>query len=129
MMRSHILRTSLVAASFVAGLTACDADKLTEVNVNPNNPEIVTSQSLFTNGVVGLTQSLRSALLGHGFAGVWSQHFSEIQYPETDLHQPRSANVDAIWARFYTGTITGPTMGSLQDFNQILLQAPNSPNI
>ena len=128
-MRTNILRASLAAASLVAGLTACDADKLTEVNINPNNPENVTSQSLFTNGTVGLMQSLRGTLLGHGFSGVWSQHFAEIQYPETDIHQPRSANVDAIWARFYTGTITGPTMGSLQDYNTILAQSPESPNI
>jgi Starch-binding associating with outer membrane len=129
MMRSHIIRTSLVAASLVAGLTACDADKLTEVNVNPNNPEVVSSQSLFTNSVVGLMQSLRGSGLTHGFAGVWSQHFSEIQYPETDLHQPRTANIDTFWARFYTGTITGPTMGSMQDLNQILVQSPTSVNI
>jgi hypothetical protein len=129
MMRTNILKASLAAASLVAGLTACDADKLTEVNVNPNNPEVVSSQSLFTNGTVGLMQSLRGSLLGHGFAGVWSQHFSEIQYPETDLHQPRSANIDALWGRFYTGTITGPTMGSLQDYNTILTQSASSPNI
>jgi len=129
MMRSHILRTSLVAASLVAGLTACDADKLTEVNVNPNNPEVVSSQSLFTNSVVGLMQSLRGSGLTHGFAGVWSQHFAEIQYPETDLNQPRTSNIDTFWARFYTGTITGPTMGSMQDLNQILLQSPTSVNI
>jgi len=128
MMRSNFFRTSLAAATLVAGLTACDADKLTEVNVNPNNPEIVSSQSLFTNGVVGLTQTMRGSGLSHGFSGVWSQHFAEIQYPETDLNQPRSANVDAFWARFYTGTVTGPTMGSLQDLNQVLAQS-TAPNI
>jgi hypothetical protein len=129
MMRTNTLTLSLAALSLVAGLTACDADKLTEVNVNPNNPEVVSSQSLFTNGTVGLMQSLRGSLLGHGFSGVWSQHFAEIQYPETDLNQPRSANVDNLWARFYTGTVTGPTMGSLQDYNTILAQSPESPNI
>ena len=128
MMRTNILRTSLAAATLLAGLAACDADKLTEVNVNPNNPENVSSASLFTNGVVGLTQTMRGSGLSHGFSGVWSQHFSEIQYPETDLNQPRSANVDAFWARFYTGTVTGPTMGSLQDLNQILVQS-TSPNL
>ena len=128
-MRTNILKASLAAASLVAGLTACDADKLTEVNVNPNNPEVVSSQALFTNGTVGLMQSMRGSGLTHGFAGVWSQHFAEIQYPETDLNQPRTANIDAFWARFYTGTITGPTMGSLQDYNQILLQSAGVPNI
>ena len=129
MMRSHIYRASLAAASLVAGLSACNADKLTEVNANPNNPEVVSSQSLFTNGTVGLMQSLRGSLLGLGYSGVWSEHFAEIQYPESDISQPRSANVDAIWARFFTGTITGPTMGSLQDYNTVLQQSASSPNL
>lgn len=128
-MRSNILRASLAAASIVAGFTACDADKLTEVNVNPNAPETVTSQSLFTNSVVGIMQSVRGSGLTHGFSGVWSQHFAEIQYPETDLNQPRTSNIDTFWARFYTGTVSGPTMGSMQDLNQILLQSPTSVNI
>jgi len=72
---------------------------------------------------------MRGSLLGHGFAGVWSQHFSEIQYPETDLSQPRTANIDNIWARFYTGTVTGPTMGSIQDYNTILKQSTANPNL
>ncbi|PYP77753.1 MAG: hypothetical protein DMD35_13730 [Gemmatimonadetes bacterium] len=129
MMRSHILRASLVAASLVAGLAACDNEDLTKVNTNPNNPETVSSQSLFTNGVVGIMQNMRGSLLEHGFAGVWSEHFAEIQYPETDLNQPRSANIENIWTRFYTGTITGPTMGSLQDLNTILTQSPSNPNL
>jgi hypothetical protein len=34
--------TSLVGASLVAGLVACDNDNLTQVNVNPHQPENVS---------------------------------------------------------------------------------------
>ena len=38
-MRKTFLSASLAAASLVAGLTACNNDKLTAVNANPNAPE------------------------------------------------------------------------------------------
>src|SRR5215208_4364844 len=128
MMRSNFLKASLAAVSIVAGLAACDADKLTEVNANPNAPERVQSSALFTSGVAGVMQNLRGAGMSHGLGGVWSQHFAEIQYPEDDLSKPRNATIEFFWTALYAGTLTGPTQGSLQEFTQILKQA-TEPNI
>jgi len=128
MMRSNFLKASLTAVSLVAGLTACDADKLTEVNANPNAPERVQSSALFTSGVAGVMQNLRGAGMEHGLGGVWDQHFAEIQYPEDDLSKPRNATIEFFWTALYAGTLTGPTQGSLQEFVQILKQETN-PNI
>jgi len=129
MMRTNILRASLAALSVVAGLTACDSNKLTEVNANPNAPEKVESSTLFTNATVGALQNIRGSSFEHGFSGVWDQHYAEIQYAESDLNQPRTSNIDFFWTSFYAGTITGPTTGSLQDYNQILTQSADRPNI
>ena len=129
MMRSNILKASLAAASLVAGLAACDADKLTEVNANPNQPEKVESPTLFTNAVVGIMQELRGAGMEHGLSGVWSQHFSEIQYPEDDLSQPRNSTIEFYWTALYAGTISGVTTGSMQELTQILNQSQGQPNI
>jgi len=129
MSRSHILRASLIAATVVAGLTACDNDKLTKVNVNPNAPETVSSASLFTNATVGSMSALRGNVFEHGTSGVWVQHYSEIQYPEDDLNEPRPSTIELYWTIFYAGTVTGATTGSLQDYNQILLQSADRPNI
>jgi len=118
-MRKHILSASLVAASLVAGLTACDNDKLTAVNANPNAPEQVESSSLFTNATIGALSRIRGSSFEHGLSGLWAQHYAEIQYAEADLNLPRNSTTEAHWVGFYTGP--------LQDYNQILLQSASQP--
>ena len=121
MMRKKILSASLVAASLVAGLTACDNDKLTAVNANPNQPEQVESSSLFTNATIGALARIRGSSFEHGLSGLWAQHYAEIQYAEADLNLPRNATTEAHWVGFYTGP--------LADYNQILTQSSASPNL
>jgi len=130
MMRTQKLRASLLGASLVvAGLTACNADKLTEVNANPNAPEHVESSSLFTDATIGAMQAIRGPNFEHGFTGVWDQHYAEIQYAESDLNIPRNSNVELFWTIFYAGTINGLTTGSLQDLTQAIEQSQNQPNL
>jgi hypothetical protein len=121
MMRKHILGTALVAASLVVGLTACDNDKLTQVNANPNQPEQVESSSLFTNATIGSLARIRGSSFEHGLSGLWSEHYAEIQYAEADLNLPRNATTEAHWVGFYSGP--------MQDFAQILTQSATSPNL
>ena len=121
MMRTQFFRTSLVAASLFAGLTACDNDKLTAVNANPNAPEHVESSSLFTNATIGALGRIRGSSFEHGLSGLWDQHYAEIQYAEADLNLPRNATTEAHWVGFYTGP--------LADYNQILQQSATSPNL
>jgi hypothetical protein len=121
MMRKTILSASLAAASLLAGLTACNNDKLTEVNANPNAPEKVQSSSLFTNATVGALSRIRGSSFEHGLSGIWDEHYAEIQYPEADLNQPRNATTEAHWTGFYSGP--------LQDYKQILTQSVGQPNI
>ena len=121
-MRKQILMMSLVAAPLVAGLTACDNDKLTSVNVNPNQPEAVQSQQLFTNATLNAMQNLRSSTFEHGLGALWVQHYAEIQYAEADVNLPRGSTVEGFWNAIYSG--------ALQDFAQILKQsAGGSPNV
>jgi len=121
-MRKQILMMSLGAAVAVAGLTACDNDKLTSVNVNPNQPEVVQSQQLFTNATLSALQNLRSSTFEHGLGSLWVQHYAEIQYAEADVNQPRGSTVEAFWNALYSGP--------MQDYHQILVQsATGSANI
>lgn len=121
MTRMNILRASLASASLVAGLTACNNDKLTRVNDNPNAPEQVESSTLFTNAVIGSMSLIRGTTFEHGISGVWDQHYAELQYAEDDLNQPRNATIEGVWTAMYSG--------ALQDYNQILAQADAKPNI
>jgi hypothetical protein len=121
MMRKQFFMTSLVAASLVAGLTACDNDKLTQVNVNPNQPEQVQSQTLFTNGTISAMSNLRGSTFEHGLGALWVQHYAEIQYAEADVNNPRGSTVEGFWNVLYSG--------ALQDYTQILTQSAAAPNI
>jgi hypothetical protein len=120
-MRTQLLGTSLVIASLVAGLTACDSDKPISVNDNPNAPATASSPALFTSATVSTLSRLRGSGFEHGFSGVWDQHYAETQYAETDLNNPRNANVEAHWNGFY--------VGPFQDFNIILSQSQANVNL
>src|SRR5688572_13051747 len=120
-MRKQFLMMSLVAAPFVAGLMACDNDNLTQVNVNPNQPEQVQSQQLFTNATLSAMSNLRSSTFEHGLGALWVQHYAEIQYAEADVNVPRGSTVEAFWNVLYSG--------ALQDYTQILNQSAGEPNI
>src|SRR4051812_6114147 len=109
-MRKQFLKMSLLAAPLVAGLVACDKG-LTEVNVNPNQPEAVQSQQLFTNATLNAMQNLRSSTFEHGLGALWVQHYAEIQYAEADVNLPRGSTVEAFWNAIYSG--------ALQDLKQI----------
>lgn len=121
MMRKQFIMTSLVAASLLAGLTACDNDKLTKVNVNPNQPEHVQSQTLFTNATLSAVSNLRGSTFEHGMGALWVQHYAEIQYAEADVNNPRGSTVEAFWNALYNG--------ALEDYTQILNQSAGSPAI
>jgi hypothetical protein len=121
MMRKQFFMTSLVAASLVAGLTACDNDKLTQVNLNPNQPEKVQSQQLFTNATLSAMQNLRGSTFEHGLGALWVQHYAEIQYAEADVNNPRGSTVEGFWNALYNG--------ALEDYTQILTQSAAAPSI
>jgi hypothetical protein len=113
--------TSLVGASLVAGLVACDNDKLTQVNVNPNQPEKVSSQTLFTNATLSALSNLRGSSFEHGLGSLWVQHYAEIQYAEADVNQPRGSTVEGLWNVLYSN--------ALQDYTQILNQSAGANSI
>jgi hypothetical protein len=120
-MRTNLLKTSAVALLLAVSFTACNSDGLTEVNNNPNAPEVVNSGSLFTNATVTGVSTLRGSSFEHGLEALWVQHYSEIQYPEADLNNPRGSTVELQWTTLFTRP--------LQDYFQILQQSATSPNI
>jgi hypothetical protein len=113
--------TSLVGASLVAGLVACDHDKLTQVNVHPNQPVKVSSQTLFTNATLSALSNLRGSSFEHGLGSLWVQHYAEIQYAEADVNQPRGSTVEGLWNVLYSN--------ALQDYTQILNQSAGANSI
>ena len=101
--------------AFAATLAACNSDKLTALNKNPNSPEDVPAGPIFTNA----TRVASSRWLGAGYSlrqTEWlSQHLAEVQYNDEDRYI-RLHGGDT------EGSFNGAYSGELKDFNQIILK-------
>jgi hypothetical protein len=78
-----------VFLSFGAALamfaTACDADKVTEANNNPNDPTDAPSSSLFTNAARNGVARWQDGVGGTRY-GFLPQHLAQVQYPDDDSY-------------------------------------------
>lgn len=111
----HKLIRTVAVLGALAGVAACNPDKLTNVNKNPNAPEYVAPELLFPNAQTAILGQLRGTSFQHGMEALWVQHYAEVQYPEADLYNPRGATIDALWANLY--------VGGLQDLRQAMDEA------
>src|SRR5690348_12313414 len=75
---------AVAGALTLLGVAACNNDKLTSINRNPNSPEDVPAASLFTDAA----RVTVSRYMGSGFdlrGTEWvAQHLAEVQYPDED---------------------------------------------
>lgn len=106
------------------GAAACNNDKLTSLNTNPNSPEDVPATTIFTNAA--RTAVARWVGNGYDLRGTeWVvQHLAEVQYPDEDDYKRLQASATTPW--FDT-----PYSSELEDFRKIIQkgQAANAPGI
>ncbi|MDQ3698560.1 MAG: SusD/RagB family nutrient-binding outer membrane lipoprotein [Gemmatimonadota bacterium] len=100
-----------LGAAVALGAIACDNDKLTRINENPNSPTDAPAGPLFTNAVRLATSRWLGALDLRSLSLV-AQHLAEVQYPETDQYKRLTAG-------FTTGTFDGAYAGELKDLEQV----------
>ena len=117
MTNKRIFRVAVGVALTLAAF-GCNNDKLTAINANPNNPEVVPPGPLFTNTArVGVARwfggwDLRTA--------EWvTQQLSEIQYTDEDRYVRMHASDTE-------GTFNGAYAGELKDLNQIIIEGQAS---
>lgn len=106
-------KIKLLAMSAVALLAACNNDKLTSLNTNPNSPEDVPAATLFTAGAVrGVNLWLGAGYDLRGTEFV-AQHLAEVQYPDEDRY-----------ARLTGGSTQGyfdnPYIQELEDYQKVI---------
>jgi hypothetical protein len=114
MMNRNLLAVSSGLALAI-GVVACNSDKLTALNKNPNSPEDVPAPTLFTTA----SESIVSQWLGGGYdlrgAEFLVQHLAEVQYPDEDRY-----------ARLTGGSTTGyfdaPYVSELEDLQKVISQ-------
>ena len=80
-------RKLLVAASAAAAIfaAACNSDRLTSVNNNPNSPTDAPSGALFVNAARNGVGRWLDGVGGTRYAFL-SQHLAEVQYPDADAY-------------------------------------------
>ena len=111
------LGTAVGMLALLVSAGACDADKLTELNQNPNAPEQVGPELLFPQGASRAVDIVRTdmELVPQGIGSTWPQYLAEYQYPEISYYVFRPTTGDGLWTSFYAGP--------LQDFEGALRQA------
>ena len=101
------LRAGLPVLALAVAASACDRG-LTEVNVNPNDPEVVAPEYLLAGSI---TTSIGGVNGTHGygvnlfFASLWPQHLVEIKYNEEEPYAPRPTAGQNVWNNFYSGPL------------------------
>lgn len=104
---------SLLGLVLVSG--ACNTDKLTSLNKNPNSPSDVPASALFTAGVVRGV----SLWLGAGYAlrgtELLSQHLAQVQYPDEDTYRRLTGGSTE-------GYFNNPYIQQLEDYQKVIVK-------
>ena len=100
-----LTKPSLIAAGLAAAtaLAACNADKLTELNNNPNNPVDAGGQFFFTTGARTIVNAFRGVVFDLTATSLFAQHVAKRAYTEEDRYAIRPENVDALWNVYAAG--------------------------
>jgi hypothetical protein len=102
-----------LAAVVALGVTACNNDKLTSFNENPNAATSAPAPALFTNATrVAVSRWLGSAYDLRGTEWV-AQHLAEVQYPDEDAYK-------RLQGGFTAGTFDAAYAGEQQDFQKVV---------
>jgi hypothetical protein len=111
-MRNRQAWRVLGASVALLAAAACNNDKLTSLNTNPNSPEDVPASTIFTTAA----RTAVSRWIGGGYdlrGTEWVvQHLAEVQYPDEDDYKRLQASSTTPW--FDT-----PYTSELEDFRKI----------
>ncbi len=96
---------SVLAFGALVGTTACDMNKLTDLNVNPNGPVDAPATAILP-GIINsaVTNDLWTVWTNFKLGGVFAQQMSEIQYRDEEQYILRPTAPDNVWA-LYNGPL------------------------
>ncbi|MDQ3673573.1 MAG: SusD/RagB family nutrient-binding outer membrane lipoprotein [Gemmatimonadota bacterium] len=76
-----------LGAVLALGIGACDADKLTRINEDPNNPTSAPPQAVFTYATrIAMQRWFGSNPTNHRGPVLTAQHLAQVQYPDEDAY-------------------------------------------
>jgi hypothetical protein len=113
MMTNRSLWAVALAAGAAVGATACNNDKLTGYNDNPNSATTAPAPALFTNATRNaVTRWLGTAYDLRGTEFV-AQHLAEVQYPDEDAYK-------RLQGGFTAATFNNAYAVEQQDFQKVV---------
>jgi hypothetical protein len=117
-MRKLIKGAAVLA--FAVSASACS--DLTEVNVNPNSPEVVPARFLLLPAIRNVVSNSVGSMLGT--TSIWVQYTGEIQYASSDIYT-QGQGTGTSFTSYYTGSSSD---GALKNLDAIIRmnEGPNS---
>ncbi|MBF8961877.1 SusD/RagB family nutrient-binding outer membrane lipoprotein [Pontibacter sp. FD36] len=107
-MKKYRFYSFLLAAALIIGGTACDEDKLDEIDTNPNSPEQVSVNLLLPQVTVNVPTAVTGADLAW-YSSVFVQHTAGVhaQLQEADRRSGLQNNtlVNNMWNNIYAGVL------------------------
>ncbi|HUQ98490.1 MAG TPA: SusD/RagB family nutrient-binding outer membrane lipoprotein [Gemmatimonadaceae bacterium] len=101
------------AAALALSLSACNTDKLTNLNVNPNNPADVPTTSLFTAALDSGANHWFGSFPDMRGGSLLTQHLAEVQYPDEDRYTRLTGGSTTTW-------FDAPYTAELEDLQQVV---------
>src|SRR5439155_5945822 len=87
-MRQRTLRLATIGALLALGASACDSNRLTTINEDPNNPASAPPRPVFTFAArVAITRWLGGGAMDLRGPEFTTQHLAEVQYPDEDAYR------------------------------------------
>lgn len=93
-MRNRRIGFAGLGAALVLGLSACDTDKLVNINQDPNNPTSAPPRAVFTYATrVAMQRWNGSNPMNFRGPVLTAQHLAQVQYPDEDQYARLDATV------------------------------------
>lgn len=95
----NIINYALIGGSLLLSVVACN--KITDINVDPNNPEEVPASFLLTSGQKLSMENMWDEWANGRFGLIYSQYWSQQQYPQESRYQYDDSSINNQWITFY----------------------------
>lgn len=92
-----------ISSLMLLGFSSCD-DDLADININPNDPEVVPTYMLFSETTRYLFDNTRDEWWSARMTLPWMQYSAQLAYTEEDSYQYRDTQTNNGWVALYKST-------------------------
>lgn len=98
-MNNYIKIIGIALVGFLS-FTSCDSG-LEDININPNEPEIVPTHTIFNRATRRVMDNTRDSWMGARLTQPWMQYTAQINYVEEDKYEYRPPTAQTGWDQLY----------------------------